>query len=131
MTNTPPWRARLNPALEGLDVYDVPPATAPARMHANESPEPWSASAMKDVVAAVESVELNRYPDTSGRALRAVLGERHGVDPSRIVLGNGSDEIISLLLTALLQPGHRPRVVIPTPTFVINFPKKIRNSGQI
>ena len=119
MTNAPPWRVRLNPALEGLDVYDVPPATAPARMHANESPEPWSAAAMRDVAAAIESVELNRYPDTSGRALRAILGERHGVDPSRIVLGNGSDEIISLLLTALLQPGHRPRVVIPTPTFVM------------
>ena len=119
MTDTPPWRARLNPALEALAVYDVLPASAPARMHANESPEPWSASAMRDVAAAVESAELNRYPDTSGRQLRAILGERHHVDPSRIVLGNGSDEIIFLLLTALLQPGHRPRVVIPTPTFVM------------
>lgn len=119
MTNDPPWLARLNPALERLSVYDVPLATAPARMHANESPEPWSAAAMRDVAAAIESVELNRYPDTSGRALRAILGARHEVDPSRIVLGNGSDEIISLLLTALLQPGERPRLVIPTPTFVM------------
>jgi histidinol-phosphate aminotransferase len=66
----------------------------------------------------VQAIELNRYPDTSGRTLRKLLAERHGCDPARIVLGNGSDEVISLLLTALSGPesGH---LVIPWPTFVM------------
>ncbi|MGB1698856.1 MAG: pyridoxal phosphate-dependent aminotransferase [Nannocystaceae bacterium] len=119
MTEDLPWRARLNPALSHLSIYDVPPSRAPARMHANESPEQWSPAAMRAVASAVADVELNRYPDTSGRDLRAILGERHQVDPTRIVLGNGSDEIISLLLTALLHPGADPHLVIPTPTFVM------------
>src|SRR5690606_8784956 len=61
----------------------------------------------------------NRYPDTSGRTLRRVLAERHNCSPDRIVLGNGSDEIISLLLTALSGAQARGHMVIPTPTFVM------------
>ena len=115
-----PWRTGLNPALADLSVYDVPPADAPARLHANESPQTWSDQALDAAAAAVRAVELNRYPDTSGRRLRALLGRRHGVDAGRIVLGNGSDEIISILLTAFARPGGpAPRMVLPTPTFVM------------
>ena len=56
---------------------------------------------MQALAEVVADLELNRYPDTSGRTLRQVLAERHDCDPERVVLGNGSDEIISILLTAL------------------------------
>jgi len=48
----------------------------------------------------------NRYPDPSQRALRAALSEYVGVPPEHIVAGHGSDEIIDLLLRALLAPGE-------------------------
>lgn len=115
-----PWARHLRPGLAALHVYDVPPARAEARMHANECPEPWPGAVMDAVAEIVRDIELGRYPDTSGRRLRAVLAERHGCAPERIVLGNGSDEIISILLTAL--SGARPgpgAVVVPTPTFVM------------
>ncbi|MEM6296649.1 MAG: aminotransferase class I/II-fold pyridoxal phosphate-dependent enzyme [Myxococcota bacterium] len=112
------WRRHVRPALASLRPYDVPPADpAFARMHANECAEPWPAEVMDAVAEAVRGVELGRYPDTSGRRLRAVLGERYGCDPGRIVLGNGSDEIISTLLTTL--SGSDGHLVIPTPTFVM------------
>lgn len=112
------WQHHLRPSLADLEVYDVPPSTAPSRMHANECSEPWPAHVMAALAEVVRTTELNRYPDTSGRSLRAVLAEQHGCDAKRIVLGNGSDEIISLLLTALSGPrsGH---LVIPWPTFVM------------
>ncbi len=112
------WTRHLLPQLAGLTAYDVPPADASlARMHANECPEPWPPEVMDAVAEAVRSVELGRYPDTSGRQLRALLGKRMGCDPGRIVLGNGSDEIISTVLTTL--SGSEGHLVIPTPTFVM------------
>lgn len=114
-----PWARHLRPTLAELSIYDVPPADrTQARMHANECPEPWPAEVMDALAEVVRGIELGRYPDTSGRRLRAVLGRRHGCDPDRVVLGNGSDEIIGLLLQALSSPGPAPGVVVtPSPTF--------------
>ncbi len=119
MSETPAWAAHLRPTLAGLSVYDVPPASEPARMHANENPFPWPSEVMDALAEVIREVELNRYPDTSGRKLRAILGERHGVDPDRIILGNGSDEVIAFLLTALCGGPKRSVLVIPEPTFVM------------
>jgi histidinol-phosphate aminotransferase len=119
---TTDWRQHLRPTLAALEVYDVEPSRAPARMHANECPEPWPEEVRTALAEVVRELELNRYPDTSGRTLRRVLAERHGCDPDRIVLGNGSDEIIAMLLMALTGAGSGPgagHLVIPCPTFVM------------
>jgi histidinol-phosphate aminotransferase len=114
------WTRHLRPSLADLTVYDVPPLQAHARLHANECPEPWDADVMDALAEVVRGLELSRYPDTSGRSLRRVLGEQHGCDPERVVLGNGSDEVIALLLTALSGGGTTPsHVVTPSPTFVM------------
>lgn len=112
------WSKHLRPQLADMVPYDVPPADSSfARMHANECPEPWPDHVKDAIASTIRNTELGRYPDTSGRALRAALGERHRCDPGRVVLGNGSDEIISTLLTAL--SGGEGHLVIPTPTFVM------------
>ena len=113
------WRRHLRPSLDAVQVYDVAPSTAPSRMHANECPEPWPLEVREALAEVVRELELNRYPDTSGRSLRRVLAERHGCAPERVVLGNGSDEIIHLLITALSGSPSAGHLVIPTPTFVM------------
>jgi histidinol-phosphate aminotransferase len=112
------WREHLRPPLRELGMYDVEPADASlARLHANECPEPWPVEVMDAVADTVRAVELGRYPDTSGRKLRALLGQRFGCEPDRVVLGNGSDEVIAMLLLAL--SGRAAPVVYPVPTFVM------------
>ncbi|PRP93668.1 pyridoxal phosphate-dependent aminotransferase [Enhygromyxa salina] len=113
------WQRHLRPTLAPLEVYDVPPSSAPSRMHANECPEPWPLEVREAFAEIVRELELNRYPDTSGRSLRRALAARHDCDPERIVLGNGSDEIISGLMTALSGAPGAGYLVIPTPTFVM------------
>lgn len=49
--------------------------------------------------------ELHRYPDGASAALRESIGRRYGLDPERIVCGNGSDELISNLARAYAGPG--------------------------
>lgn len=113
-----PWLASVRASLAELSVYDVPRAHARARLHANENAEPWPVHVMAALGEVLREVELGRYPDTSGRELREVLAMRHGCDVGRIVLGNGSDEIIGLLLTAL-GGARQPVLVTPAPTFVM------------
>lgn len=112
------WRDNLRTSLGSVEVYDVEPSDAEARLHANERPFRWPLHVRDALAKIVADVELNRYPDTSGRTLRRALGARYKCDPHRIVLGNGSDEIISILLTAL-GGAKKPVLVIPTPTFVM------------
>ena len=50
--------------------------------------------------------ELHRYPDGEARALRAAIGARFGLDPARIICGNGSDDIIAQLCVAYGGPGR-------------------------
>jgi histidinol-phosphate aminotransferase len=53
-------------------------------------------------VAAIQrmATEAHRYPDGGAKALREAIGARFGLDPARIVCGNGSDEILALLILA-------------------------------
>ncbi len=48
---------------------------------------------------------LHRYPDGGATELRKSLGALHGIDPERIVCGNGSDELLQLLARAYAGPG--------------------------
>ena len=59
--------------------------------------------------------DYNHYPDPAQRNLRAALSEYLGVPDENIVAGNGSDEIIDLLMRMFLAPGDE--IIIPVPTF--------------
>ena len=116
--SAPAWTRYLRPQLDALGVYDVPPAEADARLGANECPEPWPSEVMAALGEIVQAIELGRYPDTSGRELRAILAARHDCSPDRVVLGNGSCEIINLLFTALSGRADAA-IVIPRATFIM------------
>ena len=51
------------------------------------------------------ATELHRYPDGDPYDLRHAIGRRHGLDPDRIVCGNGSDELIMLIARCYAGPG--------------------------
>jgi histidinol-phosphate aminotransferase len=117
------WSSLLRPELAELASYV--PADPPGvwvRLDANEAP-PLATPRVREAVArAVERTALERYPDARARELRARLAERTGARADDLLVGTGSDEVISLLLTALARPRERaPQAVVlaPTPTFVM------------
>jgi histidinol-phosphate aminotransferase len=73
------------------------------KLSSNESPLGPSPRA-KDAYRRIAE-DLGHYPDGSASALRDAIGTRYGLDPARIVCGNGSDDLISLLAHAYLGPG--------------------------
>lgn len=73
------------------------------KLSSNENPFGPSEAAMEAFRRT--AYELHRYPSDSHAALRAALGEVHGLDPERMVCGAGSDELIALLCSAYVGPG--------------------------
>ena len=73
------------------------------KLASNENPLGMSPKAMAAVGAAL--ADGARYPDGNGFALKAALAERFGLAPERIVLGNGSNDVLELVARLVLQPG--------------------------
>ena len=71
---------------------------------------------------------LNRYPDGSGYYLRQALAKKHDVTGDQVVLGNGSNELIELLVRTFLRPGDE--AVVPHPSFVV-YPMIVQAAGGI
>jgi histidinol-phosphate aminotransferase len=73
------------------------------KLASNENPLGPSPRAMAAMQAAMGN--LHRYPDGSGYYLTTKLAEKLAMPPDRIVLGNGSDDVIGMLARAYLRPG--------------------------
>jgi histidinol-phosphate aminotransferase len=63
------------------------------------------------------ATELHRYPDGGAKALREAIGARFGLDPAKIVCGNGSDELIGAL--TLSYGGEGTELVMSAHGFVM------------
>jgi histidinol-phosphate aminotransferase len=107
MTTAPATQPMPKPWIEAIHAY-VPGKAAGAdgrplvKLSANENPLGTSAEAL---AARVKVVEPSRYPDPGSADLRQALGALHGIDPARIVLGTGSDELLNLAAQGYSGPG--------------------------
>jgi len=75
------------------------------KLASNENPRGPSAAARAAIADATN--DICRYPDGNGFALKAALSARYGVTPDRIVLGNGSNDVLELVTQAFLRPGDQ------------------------
>lgn len=95
---------RLAPYNSGLKIKEVVERYAPARnskLRSNESPLGPSATVLVAAEKAVSNMRL--YPDPAARNLRRALGSRFAVPPERIMVGNGSEDLL-----AIIARGHAP-----------------------
>lgn len=75
-----------------------------AKLASNENPLGPSSRVRQALERALASIE--QYPDPSGRALRTAIADRLKVSREQIVLGNGSEDLLSVICKAVLAPGH-------------------------
>ncbi|HEY8304488.1 MAG TPA: histidinol-phosphate transaminase [Solirubrobacteraceae bacterium] len=91
----------------------------------------WPDLPHPDIVNAITFVArrgLQRYPHMRGSQLRTQLALRHGVDPARLIVGNGSAELLSAATRALIEPGQE--LVTSWPSYPL-FPIMARRAhGQ-
>jgi histidinol-phosphate aminotransferase len=73
------------------------------KLASNENPRGASPKAIAAMRIAIG--ETGRYPDGNGFALKDALSKRYGLAPDRVVLGNGSNDVLEMAARAFLAPG--------------------------
>ncbi len=81
----------------------APPGKRLISLAINESP--FGASPMALAAARNRLETPNRYPDPSSAGLRQAIAEVHGLDPRRLVCGNGSEELLDVIGRMFARPG--------------------------
>ncbi len=106
------------PFLSRLEAYtpgEQPDGPGWVKLNTNEFPYPAAPAVLEAIVReAADTVRV--YPNPTSAPLRAALGARHGVEPDRVLVGNGSDEILRLIAHAFLGPERPLAMVRPTYT---------------
>jgi histidinol-phosphate aminotransferase len=113
---------RIRPDVQAMHAYAVQDAVGMVKLDAMENPYRLAPALQQALGERLGRVALNRYPDSRVDVLRRTLATHADIPAGfDIVLGNGSDELISLLALACSAPmgGSKPVVVAPTPGFVM------------
>ena len=95
------------------------------KLASNENPLGPSALAVQAIIDKLHT--LNRYPDGSGYYLKLKLSAKYGFPLDQIILGNGSNELIELIVRTFLSAGEH--VVQPFPTFLV-YEKIVKGAGN-
>jgi histidinol-phosphate aminotransferase len=85
------------------------------RLDKGEFPYPPSPQVISAIQAAASSI--NRYPEVLTNSLRQAIADYNHVALDRVFVGNGSDDLIELVLKICLEPGDE--VILPVPTFFV------------
>lgn len=88
------------------------PVSEIVKLDQNENPYGTSLGVF-DALATYD--HFHQYPDAAQRVARERIGDYAGAPADRVLVGNGSDEIIDMLFLLTLEPGDE--VIVPLPTF--------------
>ena len=87
------------------------------KLNTNENPYPPSPQVFEAVRAALTPNSLRKYPQPLGDTFRKAAGRVLNVDPDSILIGNGSDDILTILTRAFVPEGGL--IVSPTPSYIL------------
>jgi len=98
--------------------YAIEEQPCRVKLDANENPYTLTPSQQNRIFEHLKTISFNRYPDPGATDLRAHFAKYFDVNEDMLMLGNGSDELIQLLLTAF-DSSSSGGVIIPVPTFAM------------
>ena len=108
----------IRSVIKDIQAYQVADASGLIKLDAMENPYVWPAALRDAWVDMLRGTHVNRYPDPTARALSERLREAMAVPPGmRVLLGNGSDELIQMIAMSL--SGASACVLSVEPTFVM------------
>ena len=109
----------VRPDVQRMAAYHVADATDAIKLDAMENPWRLPGTLQAELAQRLAALAINRYPSgNTYTALKQAIARHDGLDGiDGLVLGNGSDELISLLCQLVAQPGAT--IMAPAPSFVM------------
>ncbi len=107
--------SRVKGEIRRLSAYSVPHYRTTVKLDGNESPFSLPPEVKEKVGRALGDIDINRYPDPGADRLRRKISKVSDFPLEGILLGNGSDELIGMLITTF--SGGTGRILYPVPTF--------------
>jgi len=104
----------VRPAVRGLAAYHVDETPVRVKLDAMENPFLLPEKVKREIGKASTNALINRYPDPSAKKLKLAIARVWKMDAGRMLLGNGSDELIQAIIMAFGGP-----VLTPAPSFVM------------
>lgn len=104
-------------AMAGYVPGEQPRDGAYIKLNTNENPYPPSPRVLAALTAAISGDRLRKYPDPSGLAFRQTAGRVLDVDPDGILIGNGSDDILTIVTRTFVPEGGV--ISSPTPSYLL------------
>ena len=106
---------QLNQKIRELVPYEPISGTYDVRLDANESYFTLPEEVKEKAIRAAMDAPLNRYPDPDATKLCEAFAAYYRIDPKFVTAGNGSDELISLIISAFFE--KEDELVVTTPDF--------------
>jgi histidinol-phosphate aminotransferase len=104
-------------AMAGYVPGEQPRDNAYVKLNTNENPYPPSPRVFEALREALTGDRLRKYPDPTGTAFRQAAGRALGIDPDGILIGNGSDDVLTILTRTFVPEGGL--IVSPTPSYLL------------
>lgn len=113
MISLPPDKI-IRQEILSLSAYHVPVAQGMIKLDAMENPYPLPSFLQEEITRITADAHINRYPDPHATALKETLRTALSIpDDMQIMLGNGSDEIIQIIMQAVAKPGEKLLTIEP------------------
>ena len=112
--------ARVRPEIAAIAGYvpgEQPQGGVWTKLNTNENPYAPSPKVAEAIAAACTERMLAKYPDPLASRFRETAAEVLGVTPEMILCGNGSDDLLTILVRAYVGAGEALRV--PTPSYIL------------
>jgi histidinol-phosphate aminotransferase len=110
----------IRPAIRAMAGYtpgEQPRTDGIIKLNTNENPYPPSPRVRAALEDVLRTDRLRKYPDPAGTLFRQTAGRILDVDPDGILIGNGSDDILTILTRAFVPEGGL--IVSPTPSYLL------------
>jgi histidinol-phosphate aminotransferase len=104
-------------AMAGYTPGEQPRDEVFVKLNTNENPYPPSPRVLAALGEVVTGERLRKYPDPMGTAFREVAARLHGVEPDNVLIGNGSDDLLTIVTRAFVPEGGL--VVSPAPSYLL------------
>jgi histidinol-phosphate aminotransferase len=105
-------------SVRSLGTYTLEPRLAEVKLDQNESPFDLPVELKQRIVERMMESEWNRYPSFAQERLRERLAAEYRFDPSEILVGSGSNELLVAVIQTLVD--GEATVIIPTPAFALH-----------